>query len=138
MADASVIDYYAVLHVPFDADLAGVENAYARLSDEFATMTDVDETCTEALQRLNEAYSVLSRPELRREYDAVLFARQRADLNRQIRAFHRRRVLMQWTIVGALLLVVVAQAAALVYLGHDQIGDFLAPVLGPLVPGGVG
>lgn len=128
MANASVIDYYAVLHVPFDADLVGVENAYARLSDEFATMTEVDETCTEALQRLNEAYSVLSRPELRREYDAVLFARQRADLDRRIRAFHRRRTVMQRTIIGALLLIVLAQASALAYLGHEQLADLLSPV----------
>ena len=34
MAEAKLMDYYAVLNLPPKADLSGIENAYARLSDD--------------------------------------------------------------------------------------------------------
>jgi len=34
VSDAKLIDYYAVLNLPPKSDLSGVENAYARLSDD--------------------------------------------------------------------------------------------------------
>ena len=92
MPDRTIADYYSVLNLPPHADLAGVENAYARLSDELAHMGEMDDACAEALQRLNEAYAVLSRPELRREYDSIFLAAERASEARQWRAMVRKRV----------------------------------------------
>ena len=46
MAEAILTDYYAVLNLPHDADLIGIENAYARLSDELAMGTNLDASAT--------------------------------------------------------------------------------------------
>ena len=74
MAEAKLIDYYAVLNLPPKADLSGVANAYARLSDDLMRIGEHDETAKEGMKRLNEAYAVLSKPELRREYDRAFFS----------------------------------------------------------------
>lgn len=120
MAEASVVDYYATLNLPTHADLMGVENAYARLSSELAELGELDEGATEALRRLNEAYSVLSRPELRREYDRVYLAAERAQEARELEALLRRRSMIQWVIVGALSAVVLSQVGVLLYLARGQ------------------
>jgi len=136
VSDTVVVDYYAILNLPANVDLAGVENAYARISDELALMTEVDDACTEALQRVNEAYSVLSRPDLRRKYDRVYFAADHAAAEHKWRAFVRRRAVMQWALIGGLSLVVIAQAAVLAYLGGLPVGSFLSTIFGTIVPGG--
>ncbi len=132
MADAKLVDYYAALNLPHDADLAGIENAYARISDELATLGDVDEECKAALALVNEAYSVLSRPELRRAYDAVFLAKEREEARRELERKVRRREWAQRAIVGALGLIVAVQAAALLYLGREEISDALSLVAGVL------
>ena len=83
MAEAPLIDYYAILNLPPKADLLGIENAYARLSDDLAVRGGVDETAEAALERVNEAYSVLSKPELRRVYDRAFFATEIAEAERR-------------------------------------------------------
>jgi curved DNA-binding protein CbpA len=72
------------------------------------------------MQRLNEAYAVLSKPELRREYDRAFFRAELERLEREARALERRRALASSVLVGALALVVAVQAAALIYLGWDS------------------
>lgn len=138
MADAQVVDYYAVLNLPSDADLMGIENAYARISDELAVLGDIDDECRDALEKVNEAYSVLSKPELRRSYDAVFLAAPRAVQQRRLEAEIRRRIWAQRAIIGALLLIVVAEGGMLAYLGWDQVSDILGTALGPLWPGSAG
>lgn len=125
MANAQLIDYYAILNLPPKADLSGVENAYARLSDELVRRSAVDETCHEALRRVNEAYAVLSKPELRRAYDKELFKDEFAALERERRATERRKAIASFLLIGALSLVVIVQAVALVYLGHDELAAFI-------------
>ncbi len=119
-----MIDYYAILRVPAGADLAGVENAYAQVSHELATRTAVDDTSAEALRIVNEAYSVLSHPELRREYDAEFFA---ADIVRQHRLSQlaqRRQRLAGWMLMSGLMSVIAIEAAAIAYLGRADISRF--------------
>jgi curved DNA-binding protein CbpA len=135
VANPKVTDYYSVLNLPTGADFIGVQNAYARLSRELADMGQVDEASSEALQQLNEAYSVLSRPELRREYDLIFLAADREREARAFRAVARRRSALQWAILGALGIIVTAQAAALAYLGREQVAPILSAILGPLWPG---
>lgn len=118
--DVPLIDYYSVLNLPHGADLTGIENAYARLSHELAMRAEVDETAPDALLRVNEAFSVLGRPELRRAYDQELFKDAIAEAQRLRRAQMRRRDLKERVIVGSLTLVVVIQAGALAYVGRDQ------------------
>ncbi len=120
MSDAPLIDYYAILNLPPKADLVGIENAYARLSDDLAVRGHIDDTVDVALERLNEAYSVLSKPELRRVYDRAFFAKEIADAERALEADMRRRTLIARTLVGGLCLIVLAQAAVLVYLGVSE------------------
>jgi curved DNA-binding protein CbpA len=79
LAATKVVNYYAMLNLPPTADLVGVENAYARLSDEFAGRMEFDDTAVDGLRRLNEAYSVLSKPDLRREYDRVFLAAEQTN-----------------------------------------------------------
>jgi hypothetical protein len=136
VSHSAVVDYYAILNLPATVDLAGVENAYARISDELALMTEVDAACSEALQRVNEAYSVLSRPELRRKYDRVYFAADHAAAEHKWRSIVRRRVAAQWLLIGSLSLVVIFQAAVLAYLGGLPVGSFLSTIFGTIIPGG--
>ncbi|MGE5595773.1 MAG: J domain-containing protein [Hyphomicrobiales bacterium] len=134
-AQARLVDYYAALNLPHDADLTGVENAYARISDELATIGDLDEDHRAALLRVNEAYAVLSKPELRRSYDAIFLAAERAAEQKRVEAEMRRRIWLQRMLLGALGVVVIAQAGGLIYLGHDQLADLLRPILGGILPG---
>ena len=135
VAEPKLIDYYSILNLPPKADLAGIENAYARLSDELALRMEVDETSGVALRRVNEAYSVLSRPELRREYDKVYFIRERAVEENRLISSVRRHEVMRKILISALALVVVFQVVALVYVGQDEIASFLSMAFDPFTPG---
>jgi curved DNA-binding protein CbpA len=115
------MDYYAVLSLPPRADLSGIENAYARLSDDLMKQSTEDDTYRDAMQRLNEAYAVLSKPELRRDYDRAFFKGQLERIEREERAARRRRNMAGNALVGALGLVVAAQAGALIYLGGNAV-----------------
>ncbi len=122
MAEAKIVDYYSILNLPPTADLLGIDNAYARLSAELAERSDVDETSVDALGKLNEAYAVLSKPNLRIEYDSVFF---KAEIERQRRLAEladRRRRLTGNLIVSALALLVAGEAAGLAYLAREQVG----------------
>ena len=132
MADAQVIDYYTVLNLPPNADFTGVQNAYARLSRELATMGQVDEGSSEALQQLNEAYAVLSRPETRREYDIVFLAKERAAEERALSSLLRRRAMAQWALIAGLSSIVAVQAGVLIYLFRGPVGAALSVVLSPI------
>ncbi len=138
MAEPKLVDYYSILNLPPKADLAGIENAYARLSDELAVRMDVDETSSVALRRLNEAYSVLSRPELRREYDKVYFVRERQVEEDRIVTGVRRRENTRKVLVSALALVVAFQVVALVYVGQGEIASFARMAFAPFMPGEAG
>lgn len=134
MAEARIIDYYSILSVPPTADLVGINNAYARLSDELAAHAAEDDTVKEAILRLNEAYAVLSRPESRRKYDAIYFSTDLVARAKQAERQARRRRWVANALVGVLLLVVVAQGAVLTYLGREQVADVAGTVFGPLLP----
>ena len=121
MAKGELIDYYGILNLPPRADLMGVENAYARISDDLAKQMVVDENSKEALNRANEAYSVLSKPELRREYDRVFFSREIAASQKADEAALRRKLMKERILIGALVLVVAGQGAILAYVGWDQL-----------------
>ena len=139
MAQAvSVTDYYAELHVPESADVAGIDNAYARLSGEFATTGDGDDASAEALRKLNEAYGVLSRADLRRQYDAIFFAGKRLAAEKVDRKRRRRRAQLQYSIIGALVVIVLSQAAALAYVGRVPLSRGVETVHDFLTPGGAG
>jgi hypothetical protein len=133
-----IIDYYKTLAIPPDADLIGVENAYVRLSDELVQAAQEEEAAARSLQVLNEAYSVLSNAETRREYDRLLFAEEYAALERRLRAELRRRAIARSALVAALGLIVLGQAAILAYVGRDIVTDAAQVVLGPLFPGAAG
>ena len=90
------------------------------------------------MKRVNEAYGVLSKPDLRRSYDSVFLAREREIARREAQRAMRRHLVAQRAIVGALSLVVIAQAVGLIYLGREQVADVLSLVLGPLFPGTAG
>ena len=138
MANPRVIDYYAVLAVPPNVDLTGIETAYSRLSGELVTQSEHDETSRQALDLLNEAYSVLSTADARRQYDRVLFQTEFAVLDAQRAAEARRQKIARWLVMGTLGAIVLAQSVILVYIGREYVGDALSVVLGPLVPGQAG
>ena len=121
MAKGELIDYYGILNLPPRADLMGVENAYARISDDLAKQMAVDDGAKVALNRANEAYSVLSKPELRREYDRVFFSRELAAAQKISDAALRRKLLKERILIGALGLIVAGQGGMLAYVGWDQI-----------------
>jgi len=135
MAQAKIIDYYAILNLPPTADLSGIENAYARLSDELAMSMTEDSLGAEALARLNEAYSVLSLPTLRREYDKVYFSREIQRLRARKNAVARRRGVLRHALMAGLIIVIAVQGATLAYIGRDEVVDAAGTVFGPLFPG---
>lgn len=130
MSEAKLMDYYAVLSLPPRADLAGIENAYARLSDDLMKQSNEDESYGSAMQKLNEAYAVLSKPELRREYDRAFFRGELDRIEREERAARRRKNMAGNALVAALAVVVAAQAGALIYLGGDAITGLPGAILG--------
>jgi curved DNA-binding protein CbpA len=125
---AGIVDYYAVMNLPYDADLTGVENAYARLSDELAALGKVDTGANTALTKLNEAYGVLSRPERRRKYDEVFLVDYHRQKANEERRSYRRASLMQWAIVGAVVMVLAVQTVALAYIGREDLSDLLSSI----------
>lgn len=134
MSQARIVDYYAILSVPPGADLTGIQNAYARLTDEISRLIGEDATIREAMTRLNEAYGVLSNPEARRRYDDVYFSREIALAQDYEQAAARKRNLASRFLVAMLLSLVVLQVGALAYLGRDTATDVASAVLGPLFP----
>jgi curved DNA-binding protein CbpA len=125
-----IVDYYAVLNLPATADLEGIENAYTRLSQELARQIAGDETAALALERLNDAYSVLGHPNQRREYDKVYFSKEIAEFHAQQESARRRQRFTSGIIVSALGLVVLGQSAVLIYMGRDYIATAADIVLG--------
>jgi curved DNA-binding protein CbpA len=129
VADTSLVDYYGILNLPPRADLVGIENAYARISDDLALRGAVDDTCEAALKRVNEAYSVLSKPELRRVYDREFFSKEIAEAERARRAEERRRTFASRLLVGGLGGIVLIQAGVLVYIGWAQAGGLFSALV---------
>lgn len=121
VAKGELIDYYGILNLPPRADLMGVENAYARISDDLAHQIAFDDTSEHALVRVNEAYAVLSKPELRREYDRVFFSREIAAAQKMSEAALRRKMVKERILLGTLALIVAAQGAALAYVSWDRV-----------------
>jgi len=119
MSDTRIVDYYSVLNVPTTADLVGIENAYARLSSDL--MERADRNHVEDMKRLNEAFSILGTPERRAEYDQVFLKKEIQRAARRKRWRERRQKLVANLIVGAVLMIVVAQIAVLGYIGQDQV-----------------
>jgi curved DNA-binding protein CbpA len=71
-------DYYQVLHLQPEADAAMLDQAYWHLARIYNAEIADDPDAKEKLDELNEAYSVLRSPSLRKEYDRVretVFAR---------------------------------------------------------------
>ena len=130
MAEAKLMDYYAVLNLPPRADLSGIENAYARLSDDLMKQAEDDESYRDAMQKLNEAYAVLSKPELRREYDRAFFKGELERLEREARAAMRRKNAAGNLLVAALGLVVAVQMGGLIYLGGDAVTGLPGAIFG--------
>jgi curved DNA-binding protein CbpA len=130
VAEAKLLDYYSVLSLPPRADLSGIENAYARLSDDLMKQSEDDESYRDAMQKLNEAYAVLSKPELRRDYDRAFFKGELERLEKEARAAQRRKNAAGNLLVGALGLVVVAQAVGLMYLGGDAVTGLPGAIFG--------
>ena len=132
MAEAKLMDYYAVLNLPPRADLSGIENAYARLSDDLMKQSEDDETYRDTMQKLNEAYAVLSKPELRREYDRAFFKGELERLEKEARAAQRRRNAAGNLLVAALGGIVAVQAIGLLYLGGDAVTGLPGAIFGSL------
>ena len=64
---------YEVLHVPRDADVDAIEDAYDSLFDEYESRAQRGEkSATDMLQKLNDARDRLVDPDLRAEVDAAL------------------------------------------------------------------
>ena len=63
-------DYYEVLGIPKDADDAAIKKAYRALAKKYHPDTNPgDAAAAEKFKEASEAYSVLSDPDKRRQYD---------------------------------------------------------------------
>ena len=65
-------DYYAALGVPKDADQAAIKKAYRKLARQMHPDHNPDDPTAESkFKDVGEAYSVLSDPEQRQQYDQL-------------------------------------------------------------------
>ncbi len=64
--------YYAALQVSQDAEPEVIEKAYRALAMKYHPDTSPAPQASQRMQRINEAYAVLSDPVRRRRYDASL------------------------------------------------------------------
>ncbi|MBN2340096.1 MAG: J domain-containing protein [Deltaproteobacteria bacterium] len=68
-------DYYAILGISHNANESQIHQAYKTLVSKYHPDkhqgNDLEELAKEKLVAINEAYSVLSKPELKTEYDAA-------------------------------------------------------------------
>ena len=64
-------DWYEILHVHHAADPKALERAYKRLARRYHPDVNTASDATEAMQRLNDAYAVLSDPDRRGAYDRL-------------------------------------------------------------------
>ena len=68
-------DYYETLGVPRDADDAAIKKAYRALAKKYHPDTNSgDAVAAEKFKQASEAYSVLSDPDKRRQYDQLMAA----------------------------------------------------------------
>jgi len=65
-------DYYAILDVPPGAELSIIEVSYWRLARRYNATLAADPNASRLLSDLNEAYEVLTMPQLRGKYDELL------------------------------------------------------------------
>ena len=132
MSDTRIIDYYAILNLPPYANFDGMENAYTRLSGDLVGLSPEDETAPLALERLNEAYAVLSHSGRRREYDQIYFSREIADIRGQDSARRRRQTIASTILTGGLLCVVIVQSVLLATVARNDVVEAFRYVFGPL------
>ena len=79
----NIDDLYAVLQVHDSAEPEVIEVAYRRLARKYHPDVNTSPDATEMMQRLNDAYAVLSNPQKRSAYDHQRRARRRAEPKRQ-------------------------------------------------------
>ena len=65
-------DFYAILGVPADADAAAIKKAYRKLARKLHPDQNAGSSAAEKrFKEIGEAYAVLSKPEERKQYDAI-------------------------------------------------------------------
>ncbi|MEN9325404.1 MAG: hypothetical protein RL414_1158, partial [Actinomycetota bacterium] len=70
-------NYYEILGIPASAGFDEIRAVYRRLAFQYHPDRNSDQQAQEFFQQVIEAFSVLSDPEKRKEYDAVLFSSSR-------------------------------------------------------------
>ena len=83
-------DYYEVLGVGRDADAKAIKRAYRKLAKKYhpdANMKDGIDT-TKKMQRILEAYRILSDPKKRASYDRKVFGKPSSDSDRNFDLFN--------------------------------------------------
>jgi hypothetical protein len=134
-------DYYEILRVHPSADASLIHAAYWHLARECQAEIGIDRNAARRLDELNEAYSVLSTPDLREEYDRSGGVRPRSERPRTERTVERppkeraRRspALIRWEMPA--LQAAVAACGLLVLAGMAL--RYGAPVLLTLIVAGV-
>lgn len=74
----TTLDPYATLGVPRDASARQVQQAYRRLARRYHPDLHPDAEATERMQRLNQAWEIISSPTRRARYDAESASRESA------------------------------------------------------------
>lgn len=72
-------DYYKILGVARDADAKEIKRAFRKLAKEYHPDQNGDPEAVQKFKEINEAFSVLSNPDKRHQYDQVGYDGSRAD-----------------------------------------------------------
>lgn len=78
-----IMTYYEILEVANTASQEIIKIAYKNLAKKYHPDTSKDANATEKMQQINEAYSVLSDVEKRKEYDNFLNTQKKVPNNRR-------------------------------------------------------
>ena len=126
-------DYYEILGVSRDAENGALKSAYRKLALQYhPDRNPNDAEASEKFKECSEAYAVLSKPELRREYDRAFFRAELERVEKEARAIRRRKSFAGNILVAGLGLIVAVQAGVLLYLGGGAVTGLFDAIVGGL------
>lgn len=128
-------DYYELLQVPRDADLAAIKASYRRLAREYHPDSNKSHIAAEHMKLLNAAYNTLSDPAKRQAYDELLKAEELYGAQAEpfaAQAYRRpassaMRTWMLW--IGMTALLIVAALTGTLLALRNQIPTILANMI---------
>jgi peptidylprolyl isomerase len=125
-------DYYAILQVSRNASPGEIERAYMRLSEMYNPETSKKAKAEQRFAEIEEAYSVLSDRDKRRQYDREISSRSRIAGSLAPAEVLSNRIV--WVGAATVIVSIVAIIALIIVFGGGDDGDDLVAATGTPTP----